>query len=86
MSNDRIAIIGFIFALLATIVLALIVTQQAFPIFKPATSNQYVSITQDIGPEDGRFMWGSLSIQLIVQAFVIFAAAAGSLSMLRTEE
>ena len=87
MSIDRITAVGALFALLAIAFFAVVAMQQTYPLFEYATpSDHYVDVAQNIGPEYSRFMWNTRSLDLVAQAFVILAAAAGSLAMLRAEE
>jgi hypothetical protein len=74
-------------AVFAVFLLSLIAIQQPFPVFNAAnqTSN-FVDITQDIGGEDSRFMWTNTGLALIAQAFVLFAAAAATLGLLKINE
>ena len=85
MKVNVIIIVGILFALLAVAVFTLVAIQNPFPAFKysPLTDH-YVSITQNIGPEDSRFMWTNNTLNLIAQAFILFAAAA--LALLSTNK
>lgn len=84
MKINAIIIVGILFALLAVAVFALVAIQSPFPAFKYSTqTDNYLSLTQNIGPEDSRFMWTNNTLNLIAQAFVLFAAAAATLSLLR---
>ena len=85
MNPDRITIAGSLAALLTIALFALIALQSPFPVFKFASSSdRFINVTQDIGPKDSVFMWTYRTLDLVAQAFVIFAAAAGSLALLRT--
>ena len=85
MNPDRITIAGSLVALLTLALFALIVLQSPFPVFKFASSSdRLINVTQDIGPKDSFFMWTYRTLDLVAQAFVIFAAAAGCLAILRT--
>lgn len=85
MNPDKITIAGSLAALLTIALFALIVVQSPFPVFKFASSSdRFINVTQDIGPKDSVFMWTDRTLDLVAQAFVIFAAAAGSLAILRT--
>jgi hypothetical protein len=87
MKINTIMIVGILFALLAVTLFAFVASQNPFPAFKySAQTDHYVSITQNIGPEDSRFMWNNNSLNLIAQAFALFAAAASTLIMLRTDK
>jgi hypothetical protein len=85
LNPDRITIAGSLAALLTIALFTLIVVQSPFPVFKFASSSdRFINVQQDIGPKDSVFMWTDRTLDLIAQAFVIFAAAAGSLAILRT--
>jgi hypothetical protein len=87
MKINLIVIVGILFALLAVAIFALVATQNPFPVFNYSTqTNHYVSVTQNVGPEDSRFMWNNNTLNLITQAFVLFAAAAATLAMLSTNK
>jgi hypothetical protein len=87
MKINTIMIVGILFALLAVTFFAFVASQNPFPAFKySAQTDHYVSITQNIGPEDSRFMWNNNSLNLIAQAFALFAAAASTLIMLRIDK
>lgn len=74
-------------ALLAVAFFCMILAQTPFPVFKYASaSDRLINVTQDVGPADSVFMWNSRTLDLMAQAFVIFAAAAGCLAMLRIED
>jgi hypothetical protein len=76
-------IVGILFALIAFAALAVISTQHPFPEFKYSTqSDHMVNVTQNIGVEDSRFMWDNDGLNLITQAFALFAAAAATLAIL----
>ncbi len=73
-----------IFAVLAIAIFAFTAVKQDFPIFTPSGQNSsFVSTTGDIGAEDSRFMWTNDGLALIAQAFVLFAAAAATLGLLK---
>jgi hypothetical protein len=87
MQVDKITVAGALLALFAIAFLAIIVAQDTFPVFKYVVlPGNYINVTQNVGPESSNFMWTYRSIDLIAQAFALFAAAAGCLAMLRTEE
>jgi hypothetical protein len=84
MNPDRITIAGSLVALLTVALFALIVIQSPFPVFKFASSSdRFINVTQNIGSKDSVFMWTDRTLDLVAQAFVIFAAAAGCLAILR---
>jgi hypothetical protein len=74
-------------AIIAITIFAVVATQQSFPIYK--SSNQtsgYVNVTGNVGSEDSRFLWNNDGLALIGQAFVLFAAAAAALGLLKIDE
>jgi hypothetical protein len=75
--------------MIALIVFTVVAFQQDFPIFSAHGSNQtinFVDINGNVGAEDSRFMWNNTGLALIAQAFVLFAAAAATLGLLRSGE
>ncbi len=86
MKINSVLIVGAISVVLMIIVFVFVAAQTPFPAFKYATqTSHYVNLTSNIGPEDSRFMWTNYDLTLIAQAFVLFAAAAAALALLRTE-
>jgi hypothetical protein len=87
MRADKITVAGTLLALFAMAFLVIIIARNTFPIFEYAlTPGHYINVTQNVGPESSSFMWTYRNMDLIVQAFALFAAAAGCLAMLRTNE
>ena len=87
MKINAVLIVGAIFVVLVIAVFVFIASQTPFPAFKYATqTSQYVNTTSNIGPEDSQFMWTNYDLTLIAQAFVLFAAAAAALVMLRIDD
>jgi amino acid permease len=80
-------LICIICAILAIAVFAVVAVQQEFPVFSSSPqSGSFVSVSQDVGAEDSRFMWNNDGLALIAQAFVLFAAAAAALGLRKGEE
>ncbi len=87
MKINAVLIAGVIFVVLIIVALVLIAGQTPFPAFNYATqTSQYLNATSNIGPEDSQFMWTNYDLTLIAQAFVLFAAAAAALALLRADE
>jgi len=93
MTIDRTSLAGLVASLFLVVILGVFIAQNSFPAFlyaptlKEALSNgQLVPVTQPIGPAESNFMWTNRYTDLIAQAFVLFAAAAGCLVILRIEE
>jgi hypothetical protein len=82
---DKITLAGTVFALIAAAFLIALIMRNPFPMSGlTAQSDRFVNATSNIGSQDSKFMWTNLSKDLAGQAFVIFAAAAGCLAVLRT--
>ncbi len=87
MKINVINLAGMIICLLAIVLSGLIIVQFPFPTFNAASrSDQFISVTGDVGAGDSSFMWTNRTLDLIAQAFVVLSAAIGSLAMLRAEE
>lgn len=87
MGPNRITLAGIVLSLLAIGVSALTIAQSPFPLFGSAPgTDRLISVNSDVGPNDSRFLWNNLTLDLLAQAFLIFAAAAGCLALLRTDE
>jgi hypothetical protein len=89
MQWNRIAAAGTVLALVAAVFFIVVVASSPFPTSQLASqSGRFVSTGpgSNVGEEDSRFMWTNLDTALAGQALVIFAAAAGCLAILRTDE
>jgi len=80
-------LVSVICAILAISLFAVVAVKEEFPVFNPSNqTGSYVAVTQNVGAEDSRFMWNNDGLALIAQAFVLFAAAAAALGLLKGEE
>lgn len=87
MTLDKISVAGLVASLFLVAVLGVFIVQNSFPTFLYASSHERLAnVTQPIGEAESNFMWTSRYTDLIAQAFVLFAAAAGCLAILRIEE
>ena len=89
MKLNAIFIFCLLCAIIAELLFVVVAVQQDFPIFSAPGNNQtnrFVDVNGDVGAEDSRFMWNNTGLALIVQAFVLFAAAAATLGLLRNGE
>jgi hypothetical protein len=90
MTIDKVAATGLVVSLFLIAVLGVFIIENNFPVFLYASTNgltaRVVSVTQSIGGAESSFMWKYRYTDLIAQAFVLFAAAAGCLAILRIEE
>jgi len=87
MKINPLFIVSIICALLAVALFGAVSVKEPFPVFSPSNqSGTSVNVNQDVGAEDSRFMWNNDGLALIAQAFVLFAAAAAALGLLKVGE
>jgi hypothetical protein len=90
MTIDKVTATGLVVSLFLIVVLGVFIIENSFPAFLYASTNELstraVSVTQSIGGAESNFIWKYRYTDLIAQAFVLFAAAAGCLAILRIEE
>jgi hypothetical protein len=86
MTIDRISVAGLVASLFLILVLGVFIAQNSFPTFLAPSKEQLVSLAESLGQQESNFMWTNRYTDLITQAFVLFAAAAGCLAILRIEE
>jgi hypothetical protein len=80
-------LVCLICAFVAITIFAVVATQQSFPIYNSSNqTSSYVDVTGNVGSEDSRFLWNNDGLALIGQAFVLFAAAAAALGLLKNDE
>jgi len=80
-------LVCLICAIVAITLFAVIATEQSFPIYNSSNqTSSYVDVTGNVGSEDSRFLWNNDGLALIGQAFVLFAAAAAALGLLKNDE
>ena len=88
MKIDWVRVAGLTTAVLVVLVFSMLIVRYGFPAFEYASpSAERIKIeTIAIGPEVSRFLWTYRLIDLIAQAFVLFAAAACCVAVLRAKE
>ena len=88
MKIDWVRVAGLTTAVLVVLVFSMLIVRYGFPVFEYASpSAERIKIeTTAIGPEVSRFLWTYRLIDLIAQAFVLFAAAACCVAVLRAEK
>lgn len=85
---DRIRVAGLATAIFVVLIFSMLILEYTFPVFKyrGAPTEPVRNETSIIGPEVSRFLWNYRVVDLIAQAFVLFAAAACCVALLRTKE
>ena len=90
MEVARIRLAGLATVILAILIFWMFIVEYDFPAFKYVDPDQPLELVENdtwiIGQEVGRFLWNYRVIDLIAQAFVLFAAAACCVALLRVEE
>jgi hypothetical protein len=88
MKMDRVRAVGLTAVVLIVLVFSMLVVTYEFPAFDYADpSPELIEVeTTMIGLEVSRFLWTYRLVDLIAQAFVLFAAAACCVAILRLEE
>jgi len=90
MEIDRIGVVGLITTVFAALIFSTLIVEYEFPVFRYADPDQPPKLVENetaiIVQEVSRFLWDYRAIDLIAQAFVLFAAAACCTALLRTEE
>jgi len=87
MKTKPLFLLSVICAVLVIALFSATALKDTFPIFNSSTqTGSYVNVNQNVGAEDSRFMWNNDGLALIAQAFVLFAAAAAALGLLKTAE
>ncbi len=90
MRFDGIEVAGLIVAILAIMVSCVFILGNSFPAFqyvsKEHPPRHLVENAGNVGQAVSIFMWKNRSLDLIVQALVLFGAAVGCLAILRSEK
>lgn len=90
MGIDRIRLAGLTAVVLAILIFWMLIVEYDFPAFKYVDPDQPPELVENdpsiIGQRVSRFLWNYRVIDLIAQAFVLFAAAACCMALLRVEE
>jgi hypothetical protein len=79
-------IVCLICAAVAVALFAVVALQQNFPIFNSSQAASSVNVSGDVGAEDSAFLWNNTGLAVLAQAFVLFAAAAATLGLLKNGE
>ena len=79
-------IVCLVCAVVAVGLFAAVALQQNFPVFNASQTAHSVNVSGDVGAEDSAFLWNNTGLVVLAQAFVLFAAAAATLGLLRNGE
>lgn len=79
-------IVCLVCAVVAIALFSAVALQQGFPIFNSSQAASSVNVSGNVGAEDSRFLWNNTGLAVLAQAFVLFAAAAATLGLLKTRE
>jgi predicted permease len=79
-------IVCFICAAIAIVLFAAVALQQSFPVFNSSQAASSVNVSGDVGAQDSAFLWNNTGLAVLAQAFVLFAAAAATLGLLKNGE
>jgi len=90
MGMDLIRLAGLTTVILVILIFWMLIVEYDFPAFKYVDPDQPPELVENdtsiIGQRVGWFLWNYRVIDLIAQAFVLFAAAACCMALLRVEE
>lgn len=92
MGVDRSRVARSTIIVLVLLILLMLIMEYDFPAFEytgsptEPTAELVKNSNAVIGQEVGRFLWNYRVVDLIAQAFVLFAAAVCCLALLKTEE
>ena len=88
MKVNRVRVVGLVTVVLIILLFSMLVVMYEFPAFDYADpSSELIEVeTTVIGLEVSRFLWTYRLVDLIAQAFVLFAAATCCMAILRQEE
>ncbi len=90
MEIDLIRLAGLTTVILAILIFWMFIVEYDFPAFKYVDPDQPPELVENdtsiIGQRVSRFLWNYRVLDLMGQAFVLFAAAACCMALLRVEE
>jgi hypothetical protein len=90
MEIDLTRLAGLTIVILAILIFWMLIVEYDFPALKYVDPDQPPELVENdtliIGQRVSRFLWNYRVIDLIAQAFVLFAAAACCMALLRVEE
>lgn len=86
MKLNAVYIVCLVCAVVAVALFTVVALQQNFPVFNSSQASSSVNVNGDVGAQDSAFLWNNTGIAVLAQAFVLFAAAAATLGLLKTRE
>jgi hypothetical protein len=79
-------IVCLVCAVVAVVLFAAVALEQSFPVFNSSQAASSVNVSGDVGGQDSAFLWNNTGYAVLAQAFVLFAAAAATLGLLKNGE
>ena len=78
---------GLLLGMLAMISVITFLLKNVFPVFSPASYlARFVESSGNIGQQTSSLLWSSRYMDLIAEAFLVLAAAACCIAMLKTDK
>lgn len=82
--KDKISLCGLVVSILLLIALLWVIPKNLFELNTFSRfSSELVEVTSNVGQSTSRYLWVNRTLDLIVQAALVFGAAAGCIAMLR---
>lgn len=82
--KDKISFCGLVVSILLLIAFLWVVPRNLFELNTFSRfSSELVEVTSNMGQSTSRYLWTNRTLDLIVQAALVFGAAAGCIAMLR---
>ena len=83
--KDRISLVGLLISILILMTFLFISWNGAFDLTSFSKfSPEFVKSTSGVGQATSKYLWSDRTLDAVVQAILVFAAAAGCIAMLRT--
>jgi multisubunit Na+/H+ antiporter MnhB subunit len=83
--KDRISLVGLLISILILITFLYISWNGTFELTSFSKfSPEFVTSTSGVGMATSKYLWSYRTLDAVVQAILVFAAAAGCITMLRT--
>ena len=85
--KDKISFVGLLVSILSLIVFLGIVSKGSFDLTSFARfGSEFVKADSNVGQSTSRYLWTNRTLDVVIQATLVFGAAAGCIAMLRSEK